>query len=90
MNSENIFNQFMRQFNETFLPNAQALSSEVQQHLRSAMMSAFDKMDLVSREEFDAQRAVLARAREKLDSLEIQLADLEKEILNQKGQKEKS
>jgi BMFP domain-containing protein YqiC len=35
-------------------------------------------MNLVSREEFDVQAALLARTREKLDRLEKQLAELEK------------
>ena len=77
MNPENIINQLMRQINDTVLPGAQALSGDMQQHLRSAMMVAFDKMDLVTREEFDAQRAVLTRTREKLDAIELQLAELE-------------
>jgi BMFP domain-containing protein YqiC len=41
------------------------------------MMSTFSKLDLVTREEFDAQRAVLLRSREKIDALERQLAELE-------------
>jgi len=40
------------------------------------MMSTFSKLDLVTREEFDAQRAVLLRSREKIDALERQLAEL--------------
>jgi BMFP domain-containing protein YqiC len=35
-------------------------------------------MNLVSREEFDVQAALLARTREKLDRLEKQLSDIEK------------
>ena len=77
MSSENPFNQFFRQVNETLIPGAQALTGDMQQHIRSAMMSAFDKMDLVTREEFDAQRAVLTRTREKLEALEAQVAELE-------------
>ena len=77
MSSENLFNQFFRQVNETLLPGAQALTGDMQQHLKTAMMAAFDKMDLVTREEFDAQRAVLSRTREKLDKLEAQVIELE-------------
>jgi BMFP domain-containing protein YqiC len=49
----------------------------VQQQLRSAMMSTFSKLDLVTRDEFDTQRAVLMRSREKIESLERQLIELE-------------
>jgi BMFP domain-containing protein YqiC len=38
-------------------------------------------MHLVSREEFDVQRGVLARTRERLESLEIRVAELEKQLL---------
>ena len=40
------------------------------------------KMDLVTREEFDVQTAVLARTREKLESLEARLAELEADPSN--------
>jgi len=39
-------------------------------------------MDLVTREEFDVQTAVLARTREKLESLEARLAELEADPSN--------
>lgn len=43
-----------------------------------ALMSALmTKLNLVSREEFDAQKAVLARTRAKLEALEAQLAQLQ-------------
>ncbi|AFU99774.1 accessory factor UbiK family protein [Simiduia agarivorans] len=47
-------------------------------HLRSLVAAALAKMDLVSREEFDAQAAVLARTRAKLEALEAQLAQLQR------------
>lgn len=47
-----------------------AFPSECRQHLRSALTSAFEKLDLVTREEFDVQCRVLAKTREKLDAIE--------------------
>ncbi|WP_347329791.1 accessory factor UbiK family protein [Marinimicrobium locisalis] len=47
--------------------------------LQAAVQSALGKMDVVTREEFDAQAAVLQRTRERLEKLEQQLANLEKE-----------
>jgi BMFP domain-containing protein YqiC len=38
-------------------------------------------MNLVSREEFDVQRAVLARTREQLEALELRVAELERQVL---------
>ena len=76
MNAEELYKQVSQQLSST-LAGAQAINDEIHGHLRSAMISTFSKLDLVTREEFDAQRAVLMRSREKIDALEKQLADLE-------------
>ena len=47
-----------------------------EKELRSLMEATLQKMNLVSREEFDAQQLVLARTREKIDALEQQLSEL--------------
>jgi BMFP domain-containing protein YqiC len=49
---------------------------ELQQNFKSVLQAGLGKLDLVTREEFDVQRAVLARTREKLEALERQLAAL--------------
>ena len=41
------------------------------------MQSGFSKLDLVSREEFDSQMAVLARTRARLEALEAKVAEME-------------
>lgn len=45
--------------------------------IQAAMNSAFARMDLVTREEFDAQAAVLQRTRQRLENLEKKLSELE-------------
>jgi BMFP domain-containing protein YqiC len=77
MKPDELRNQFLQQFNSVITPGAEMLSNEVQQKMRTAAQATFDKLDLVTRDEFDAQRAVLARSREKLEAMEKQLADLE-------------
>ena len=57
------------------LPQISALLPKRELHL--ALQSALSRRDLVTREEFDAQQAVLARTREKLEQLEETLASLE-------------
>ncbi len=59
----------------------QSLRSDLEKNFRAVLQSTFSKMDLVSREEFDVQTAVLARTREKLASLEDQVAQLEEKLL---------
>ena len=49
---------------------------ELQQNFKSVLQAGLGKLELVTREEFDVQRAVLARTREKLEALEKQLAEL--------------
>lgn len=56
---------------------------DVEKNIRSVLQSAFTKMDLVSREEFDVQAAVLSRTREKLEALEKQVAELERQCLKE-------
>lgn len=79
-NPENLVNQLIKQFNQAFVPGAQALGDEVQMQIRSAMTSALQKMNLVTREEFDTQQVVLTRSREKLDALEQQITELEETL----------
>ena len=49
---------------------------ELQQNFKSVLQAGLGKLDLVTREEFDVQRAVLARTRDKLEALERELAEL--------------
>lgn len=50
---------------------------ELQQNFKAALQAGLSRMDLVTREEFDVQRAVLQRTRGKLDALQGQLEALE-------------
>jgi ubiquinone biosynthesis accessory factor UbiK len=56
----------------------QALQSDIHRNLRAGVEAGLAKLDLVTREEFDVQAAVLARTREKLRSLEARVAELER------------
>ncbi|MDG1462083.1 MAG: accessory factor UbiK family protein [Gammaproteobacteria bacterium] len=53
-----------------------SLKSDLEKNFEAVLQSAFEKMELVSREEFDVQRKVLARTREKLERLEAELEEL--------------
>lgn len=56
---------------------AHALGEDVRRNLRGALTAALARMDLVTREEFDVQAAVLARTRAKLEALEKRVTELE-------------
>jgi ubiquinone biosynthesis accessory factor UbiK len=52
-------------------------ANEVEKNVKAVLASTFSRLDLVSREEFDVQQGVLAKAREKLADMEARLAALE-------------
>lgn len=54
-----------------------SVRDDLEQNFRGILKGAVDRLDLVTREEFDVQQAVLARTREKLEALEGRLAGLE-------------
>lgn len=58
----------------------QAAKEDVEKNIKHILQSAFAQLDLVTREEFDAQTKVLERTREKLDSIEEELRLLEKKL----------
>lgn len=57
---------------------AQSPAADLEKNLRALLGSFFARLDLVSRDEFDVQRQVLLRTREKLARLEAQVAELER------------
>ena len=56
----------------------QILQADLSRNLRAGLEAALGRLDLVTREEFDAQIAVLQRTRAKLEALERQVAALER------------
>ena len=76
-NNESTSESFLKFF-EAALPSG--LAAAVRDNLRAAASNAFEKMDLVSSEEFEVQKRVLLRTREKLEQLEHQVAELEKKM----------
>ena len=73
--------------NDTFLSELSARlarlaannpARDLERNFRGALASALARLDLVTREEFDVQSQVLARAREKVATLEARVAELER------------
>ena len=56
-----------------------ALRRDLEQNFKAVLQSGLTRFDLVTREEFDVQAAVLKRTREKLAALEERLAALEQD-----------
>ncbi|HET6545978.1 MAG TPA: accessory factor UbiK family protein [Rhodanobacteraceae bacterium] len=58
-------------------PGMKEAREDLAANFRGALQSGLRRLDLVTREEFDVQRCVLLRTREKLEELERQVAALE-------------
>ena len=63
------------------------VQQDVERNIKSVLQSTFSKLDLVTREEFDAQVKVLARTREKLNAIEKRLAEFEETAPKSKKEK---
>ena len=70
--------EVIQQVNELVGPAG--LAAEVDRNARQLMQSALRKLDFVSREEFDAQSAILARTRARVMALEGELAALNDQL----------
>jgi BMFP domain-containing protein YqiC len=58
-------------------PGLAEAQRDIEANMRAVLRSGLERMDLVSREEFDVQRCVLLRTREKVEALEAQVVALE-------------
>lgn len=54
-----------------------APAQDLDKNLRAFITGAFERMDLVTREDFEIQRALLERAQTRLKELEVRIAELE-------------
>ena len=55
-------------------------AKNVEENIRAMLSSAFSRLDLVTREEFDVQAKVLSRTREKLEALQSRISELENRL----------
>ncbi len=62
-------------------PGLAEARGDLEKNFRAALQSGLGRLDLVTREEFDVQRAVLLRTREKLERLERMVVDVEARLL---------
>ena len=60
-------------------PGLNSLKEDLEKNFHAILQGALGKLDLVTREEFEVQKAVLAKTRTKLEDLEIRVSAMEKE-----------
>jgi len=68
-----------RRLSEKVPPGLKQTREELQASFKGVLHAGLSKMDVITREEFEVQRAILERTREKLEALEQTVAALEKE-----------
>ena len=72
--------ELARQLAQSVPQNIRALGEDLERNFKSLLNSGFERMEMVTREEFDLQTAVLERTREKLELLELRLAEMEEKL----------
>jgi hypothetical protein len=73
----NQIDDLARRLSSLVPPGLREGREELQQNFKSVLQSGLAKLDLVTREEFEVQRAVLLRTREKLEALQRTVEELE-------------
>lgn len=76
----NPLDELTRRLAAVLPPGADELKRDLDKNLHAALRSTLAKLDLVTREEFEVQRGVLARTRAKVDALEKQVRELEAKL----------
>lgn len=74
MLNQDLLDQIQRRISEVL---AQSPARDLEANLKAMATGFFSRLDLVTREEFDVQREVLLRTREKLEQLEARLTQIE-------------
>jgi ubiquinone biosynthesis accessory factor UbiK len=76
MNTPKI-DEIVRRLIEAVPPGVRAVQKDLESNFRAVLRASLTKLDLVSRDEFDAQMRVLERTRARLEELEKRVAEME-------------
>ena len=77
MRNQKIFEEVSAKIKDVL---GQSPAVDIEKNLRAVLHSVFNRLDLVTREEFEVQQAVLLRTREKLEQLEAKFTEMEQAI----------
>ncbi len=80
MKDKHFLNDLANRLSKALPESVQKMQKDLEKNFHVILQSAFNKMDLVTRDEFDAQTKVLARSRKKIEELEIKVKMLEKHL----------
>ena len=77
--SDKSIEDLARSLAESLPEGLRAVRDDLESNFRAVLKAGLARLDLVTREEFEVQASILARAREKLEALEKRLAELEED-----------
>jgi hypothetical protein len=72
--------EIAKQISDAMPEGVKSFGEEVDRKIKQVLQTQLEKLDMVSREEFDVQTQVLLRTREKLAEMEAKFAELEKKL----------
>lgn len=75
-----LFDDLAQRLNAAVPEGVRTLQQDVDRNLRAAVQAALNRLDLVTREEFEVQSKVLARTRAQVDALNARIAQLEAQV----------
>ena len=76
-----VLDELIEKISSVFPQDWSAVKADTQQNLRAMLLSFFEKMELVTRDEFEIQKKVLARAQTKIEDLSQELERLKNKTL---------
>jgi hypothetical protein len=79
MNDQPLIERIVSEISRRLPAGVDQMREEVEQNARVVLREAISRLDLITREEFDIQRQVLERTRERLEALEKTVTDLEQQ-----------
>jgi len=87
MSLAHTIDEVSRKIEQSMPESMRGMKNDAEKTVRSAVMNVFQKMELVTREEFDIQTQVLARTRARLEALEKRVEALEKSLADKPDEK---
>lgn len=88
--AEDGIDKLARRLAEELPQSLRSVRDDLEKNFRSVLQSGLGKLDLVTREEFEVQEAVLQRTREKLEALVARLEELESASSPKKAARKKT
>lgn len=77
---EQIVNRVSEQLSQVLPPGVRQLRGDIEENIKAVLRETLSRMELVTREEFDVQTALLSRARSRLEAMEAELRTLEQRV----------